>query len=253
MLLISARLLTLVFLFLGTLICGTFPLLLIACGNQFLSFLLNFGGGVLLSVSFLYLLPEVRDSYETYWGSNYVHTLRSLDLDGQPTGRQSSTGEVLLRGLVIVSALSFHSVIKGLAVGLQPSVKDTWTLFLAEAVHKFSIALALGLELYNEGTLDLGLELYNEGNAFLKVDFYMLLLTSMTTLGIGVVVLTDQSFSQLVVGTLNGLTCGTLIFVTCFEVLQRSPSSLLSGLLQLMAVVLGFGFMTDISYTNSSS
>ncbi|XP_013783196.1 zinc transporter ZIP1-like [Limulus polyphemus] len=323
MLLIVARVLTLIFLFLGTLLCGTFPLLLIHClqqpsirreawGKPFISLLLNFGGGVLLSVSFLHLLPEVRNSYESYWGSNYDQSLPlaelivcvglltiyvleevfhtvircfgqtptnndccaheqwpvslacsqrnseierrsshdrltecnnrrygSLDLDDQPTGGQSSTRMVLFRGLVIVLALSFHSVVEGLAVGLQPTVQDTWTLFFAEAVHKFIIAFALGLELHNEG------------NSFRKVGFYMLVFSVMTPLGIGIAVLTDQAVtqtSQLVIGTLNGLACGTLIYVTFFEVLQRSRSSLLPGLLQLLAVILGFGFMTVVRY-----
>ncbi|XP_013778509.1 zinc transporter ZIP3-like [Limulus polyphemus] len=326
MLLIVARILTLIFLFFGTFICGTIPLLISRClkptlmceeatNSPITPLLLNFGGGVLLSVTFLHLLPEVRYSFESYWGSDYdqgmcvaelvvcsgflviylleeiIHTLiihlsqpaainkclhqdespttfacslrdsespqdgllesdsikhyGSLDLEYQLTNISSSTQpsafshRASFGSFVMVAALSFHSVFEGLAVGVQPTVQDTWSLFFAEAVHKFIIAFALGLKMHNEG------------ETLRKIICYMIVFSLMTPFGTGIAVLTDQSFpenSQLVIGSFNGVACGTLMYITFFEVLQRSQSPLLPRLLQVLAVFVGFGFMSSVRY-----
>ncbi|XP_076356195.1 zinc transporter ZIP1-like [Tachypleus tridentatus] len=332
MLLIVSRILTLIFLFFGTFICGTFPLLISRClkstliceeatKSRITPLLLNFGGGVLISVTFLHLLPEVRYSFESYWGSDYndgicvaelvvcagfftvylleevIHTLitrvkqptvnrrflqcdesesptalectlsdkklerqslqegllksdsiknyGSLDLEYQLTNMSSSTQSaafyhrVSFRSFVMVAALSFHSVFEGLAVGLQPTVQDTWSLFFAEAIHKFIIAFALGLEMHKKG------------ETLRKITSYMIIFSLMTPFGTCIAMLTDQSFpenSQIVIGSFNGVACGTLMYITFFEVLQRSQRPLLPGLLQALAVFVGFGLMSSVRY-----
>lgn len=52
-----------------------------------------------------------------------------------------------LKNFLLVAALSFHSVMEGLAIGLARSVKDVWYLFLAVAVHECTILLCVGIEL----------------------------------------------------------------------------------------------------------
>ncbi len=51
-----------------------------------------------------------------------------------------------LKNILLISALSFHSVMEGLAIGLAQDVGDVWYLFLAVAVHECTILLCIGIE-----------------------------------------------------------------------------------------------------------
>ena len=52
-----------------------------------------------------------------------------------------------LRSLMLLMALSFHSVFEGLAIGLQGSSSQLLSLFIAVIVHKAVMAFSLGLNL----------------------------------------------------------------------------------------------------------
>eukprot|EP00094_Tigriopus_californicus_P013157 TCALIF_12724-PA protein Name:"Similar to Slc39a3 Zinc transporter ZIP3 (Mus musculus)" AED:0.26 eAED:0.26 QI:274/0.33/0.28/0.71/1/1/7/0/422 len=51
------------------------------------------------------------------------------------------------KDFITILALSFHAIFEGLAVGLEETVRDVWTLFIAIATHKFVIIFCIGLEL----------------------------------------------------------------------------------------------------------
>ena len=52
-----------------------------------------------------------------------------------------------LRSLLLLVALSFHSVFEGLAIGLQGSSSQLLSLFIAVIVHKSVMAFSLGLNI----------------------------------------------------------------------------------------------------------
>ena len=49
-------------------------------------------------------------------------------------------------------------------------------------------------------------------------------------------------------GVLQALACGTLIYVTVFEILERERSKKVSGLAQFFFVILGFGAMLLVEF-----
>ena len=53
----------------------------------------------------------------------------------------------LLRTCFIMFALSFHSLIEGLVMGLEETNAGVWMNFGALALHKFVIAFILGVDL----------------------------------------------------------------------------------------------------------
>ena len=57
----------------------------------------------------------------------------------------------LLRTAFVVASLSFHSVIAGLALGLEEDEGGVWINFTAIAMHKFVIAFSVGVELVTSG------------------------------------------------------------------------------------------------------
>ena len=49
-----------------------------------------------------------------------------------------------VRGLLLVLALSFHSIFKGMAISLHTTTKDVWGLFMAVMLHELAIMFCIG-------------------------------------------------------------------------------------------------------------
>lgn len=62
-------------------------------------------------------------------------------------------GQAGIRSLLLVIALSLHSVIEGLAIGLQEEKDMLLQLFAAVAIHKGVLGFSLGLSLVRDGAL----------------------------------------------------------------------------------------------------
>lgn len=62
-----------------------------------------------------------------------------------------------IRTFFVVSALSFHSVIEGLTLGLSDEKSGVWLNFEALAMHKFVIAFSVGVELVSAKVRAIGM------------------------------------------------------------------------------------------------
>ncbi|KAK8779371.1 hypothetical protein V5799_019287 [Amblyomma americanum] len=142
---------------------------------------------------------------------------------------------VSLGSVLIVVALSFHSIFEGLSLGLQSTNQATWIMFLAISIHKFVIAFVVGF--------DMSACNMKRRNIFI----YIAIFSIMSPLGalIGAVTKNKLDDSPVVAG-LNGVATGTLLYVTFFEVLQRDKNRQLTGVMQLLAVLLGFSIMLTL-------
>lgn len=67
-----------------------------------------------------------------------------LSGDGTEAGLQTTSA---IRTFFVVAALSFHSVIEGMTLGLEEDSEGVWMSFLAISLHKFVIAFSVGVEL----------------------------------------------------------------------------------------------------------
>ena len=67
-----------------------------------------------------------------------------LSGDGTEVGLQTKSA---IRTFFVVAALSFHSVIEGMTLGLEDDSIGIWMSFLAISLHKFVIAFSVGVEL----------------------------------------------------------------------------------------------------------
>uniref|UniRef100_A0A2A4K3G4 Uncharacterized protein n=1 Tax=Heliothis virescens TaxID=7102 RepID=A0A2A4K3G4_HELVI len=135
-----------------------------------------------------------------------------------------------LRGLLIVLALSIHELFEGLAVGLESSVGNVWYMFGAVSAHKYIISFCIGVELLASGT-----------KRWVSL-VYIFTFSFMSALGIGIGILLVGGAGAVDAGVysvvLQGLACGTLVYVVFFEVWKGS-----SGLLQFSCALLGFAVM----------
>ncbi|EFN62665.1 Zinc transporter ZIP2 [Camponotus floridanus] len=144
-----------------------------------------------------------------------------------------------IQGLLTVLALSFHAIFEGLAVGLEPSISSVVYLAAAIATHKLVISFCVGMELYVAGA---------STRATLG---YLSIFSMVTPIGIGIgLALGHLKNDSENLGTtptiLQGMAAGTLLYVVFFEVLARERANEKSGLLQLVAIIVGFTLMLGL-------
>ena len=172
---------------------------------------------------------------------NYQSAEEVKELEEVAAAQKNNKGP-RIRDVLTVLALSFHAVFEGLAIGLEDSTADVWTLFAAIASHKLVITFVVGLELVIACT---PLKLFS---------LYMVSFALVSPVGVaiglavseGAVLGTSEETHYLVIGILQGLAAGTILYVVVFEILQREKSKAVPGLLQLAFVLLGFAAMLCI-------
>ncbi|KAH8334515.1 hypothetical protein KR059_010915, partial [Drosophila kikkawai] len=143
-----------------------------------------------------------------------------------PTGEGSSA-----RGLGIILALSLHELFEGMAIGLENSVSTVWFMFGAVAAHKLVLAFCVGMELLVART---------RGSLAIV---YLVTFSIVTPIGIGVGLgISEQVVAgqpSLPSGVLQGIACGTLLYVVFFEILTENHA----GWRALISALAGFTLM----------
>lgn len=145
-----------------------------------------------------------------------------------------------LRSVLLLVALSFHSVFEGLAIGLQQDLGQLISLFLAVIAHKAIMAFSLGLTL---------------AQATLNAKQYVLSVTIFSVaspLGMGIgILLADMEKSlggDIANSILQGMAGGTFLYITFFEVLPHELNQPRHRMLKLVFVLLGFGSICGLLF-----
>ncbi|CAF4868979.1 unnamed protein product [Pieris macdunnoughi] len=243
--------------------------------NSLVIGLLSFGGGVLFATTFMHLLPEVDENikqlqedgrlpelpiylaalimcsgfFMMYLVEELVHVYitsrenktantsftRVLSIrrnNDEEEGKRKLSKP--LRGLLVVLALSIHELFEGLAVGLEASARSVWYMFGAVSAHKYIIAFCIGVELLAAGT-----------KRWLSI-VYIFTFSFVSALGIGVGILLVGGAGAASAGlysvVLQGLACGTLVYVVFFEVWRQDRT----GIMQFLCAVAGFALMVGL-------
>lgn len=147
------------------------------------------------------------------------------------------THQQIIRGILIVLALSLHGFFEGLAIGLQSSIGNIWYLFIAVSIHSATILFVISLELIL-------------ANAKLKIIVIHVLILSIVcpvgvllgtaaTLGTN----TESKVKTVAVVILEGLSAGTITYITFFEVLNREKARRVYRLRRAASIILGFCLM----------
>ncbi|XP_072937412.1 zinc transporter ZIP1-like [Epargyreus clarus] len=237
--------------------------------SKIIKLLLGLGGGVLLSTTFLHMLPEVIEeaakkiqqdnALDKDFGkdddceNNLVEATEGCALGHVHRGHSHGYGhghthipaapttdgthELIissLKGLLIVLGLSVHELFEGLAIGLEGAASHVWYMFAAVSAHKFVIAFCIGVELVASKT-----------NQCLSM-IYICTFAIVSPLGIGIGMLLIGGDVPAANGPLpvilQGIATGTLLYVVFFEILHHNRD----GLHQYLAILIGFLLMSGL-------
>uniref|UniRef100_A0AC34R0I6 Zinc transporter ZIP1 n=1 Tax=Panagrolaimus sp. JU765 TaxID=591449 RepID=A0AC34R0I6_9BILA len=142
-----------------------------------------------------------------------------------------------IRSITFVLALSIHSIIEGLALGVQKDNSKVTALFLSLMVHKLIVAFSVGLQLAR-----------THAHALRWVMVSIFVLSVMTPIGaiIGMFVQQapiDQEARDMIILLFQGIAVGTFIYVTFFEVLIHERDNEHPNLLKLVFMMIGFALI----------
>ncbi|KAH7967389.1 hypothetical protein HPB49_024400 [Dermacentor silvarum] len=167
------------------------------------------------------ITPGVEDAEAEERAMESIH--------GDPNSHSS------LRSIVLVLSLSLHSIFEGIAIGLQPNVQLLLQILAAVSIHKSILAVTLGINLAHSRLGRCGI--------FASAITFSL----MAPLGMVFAILlmqTDTGEAALLSGILQGLACGTFLYVTFFEVLPHEMSHTHNRLPKVLSMVLGVSTIT---------
>ena len=152
-----------------------------------------------------------------------------------------------VRNFFMLLALSIHGIFEGMAIGLQLTSHDVWKLFVALSLHEIPVLFCVGMEMFNMGI------------KMLHIIIYFISLGIVSSVGIIIgIVLTlhaneaSSDAQNLIIGILQGLAGGTLLYVTFYEVLDREKLSKagMTGILGCILTMSGFGLMAWLEAAN---
>ncbi|KAL3320842.1 hypothetical protein Ciccas_000469 [Cichlidogyrus casuarinus] len=136
----------------------------------------------------------------------------------------------------LLFAISLHSIFEGLAVGLQPTYNQTLSMFLALILHKIIIGFSIGINLAKfRVKSDGATNIPHKKTIYIQVGS-ALLFSIATPIGIligwGLLGQGDSPVLQMTTAVLQGIACGTFLFIVFCEILpdefrENSPDRLI--------------------------
>lgn len=151
--------------------------------------------------------------------------------------KEVKTKQHLFRGVVVILALCLHAVLEGLAIGLQKSMANIWYLFTAVSIHSATIMFYIGFELLLAGTKKI------------TILIHLMILSVASPLGITLGLLITLNYNMntkaksAAVVFLEGLSAGTVLYITFFEVLNREKERRVFRMRRAICIMSGFVLM----------
>lgn len=187
-----------------------------------------FAGGVFFGAALVHMLPDAREKFTNVFGDmNYPHFaliagfgfLVVLLIDkvlagpSQGRGKLSTEDRESSYPYVLALILSVHSIITGVAFGLERSFVAAAVILFAVLAHKTTAAMALAISFDNQ-------HIDRVRSRNLQWIFY-------TTTPIGIVIGTlwashlQGPSADLVEGSFDGLAAGTFLYIAVVDILSE--------------------------------
>ncbi|XP_030760201.1 zinc transporter ZIP3-like [Sitophilus oryzae] len=155
--------------------------------------------------------------------------------------------EQVMRCVLTIAALSLHSILEGLSIGIQKQTSEIWYLFIAVSIHSASILFVMGVELI----------LAQTKMRFIVIQMIALAVASPLGIFLGLLVTVDATLNFSTMATitvfLEGLSAGTILYITFFEVLNREKERRVYRLRRCLCIMGGFTLMAFLQYAESRS
>lgn len=172
----------------------------------------------------------------------------------------------IIDNFLLILAFSCHSIFDGISIGVQTKHDEIWTMLIAILSHKLLIAFILSFQIYEKCNEKLFINpLSGSSSSIIKHQrqhikgaklilwFFSTLFALMSPIGIFIVmIMNNQSDTpnekSLHIIILAAISAGTILYIVFFEIIDKQTTRLhLNGLIQWIAMAIGFGLMHLIS------
>jgi zinc transporter 1/2/3 len=174
-------------------------------------------------------------------GHSHAHGLLTIDhhRDGiDSTAKSRALVGSTLQTYMLTILLSLHSIIEGVALGVEESIGDASRVLMAIAAHKAFAAFALGLSLVRGGA--------NSATLFRIVILFGLMSPGGVVLGAlfsyGLADATDSVWSS----SIQAFAAGSFVYVSLVEILLEEFAQPKDRALKFVLVLLGVGVMLSL-------
>nr|XP_039250757.1 zinc transporter ZIP1-like [Styela clava] len=155
-------------------------------------------------------------------------------------GHEDHHNDSIVRSLILVTTLSMHSLLEGLAIGLQKTASSALSIFIAVLFHKSLMAFSMGNNLIQAG----------QSVKSILIAAAVLAMTSPVGIAVGTVMKETSSGTEIVNGVLQGIATGTFLFITFFEVLSKEFASHTNRVYKTIAFILGYCCILAVMFTH---
>ena len=144
-----------------------------------------------------------------------------------------------LRFLMLLAAISLHSLFEGMAIGLQVSLSVLLNLLLAILIHESLVGLAVGVKIAQQGV------------SFWRSLKLICAFTLMIPLGIGLGIALGTATGvagNAISGTCQAMAAGVFLHVTFMELIPDELEHSRNAFVSIACMFLGFSGMSLIVY-----
>lgn len=168
--------------------------------------------------------------------------------------KTDSDGKTLLsciaESLLILLAFSTHALFDGISVGVQTNSK-IWTVLVAIMSHKVVITFVLSMQVHRQACPNGQKDPLSVTRATITLWMFNLIFASLSPTGVLIIMLLGNNVSPdngLYHTLLASIASGTILYIVFLEIIDKSTSRRhLSGLVQWVALIVGFGLIHLIS------
>ena len=205
---------------------GIIPLLAarLRASQRFFSLGNALAGGIFLGVGFTHLLPEAGEMLAGFTDYPLAPLLAAAGIaillwidrvyfESMGPAGEGDSGEQRrpVYPMVMLAALSIHSVITGIALGLEPEVAASLLVMTGILLHKGSASFALMVSAHAAGL--------NTSSLRMVLTVFVLMTPLGILFGTTVSSLMQGENAELVEGVFNALAAGTFIYVAIMDVI----------------------------------
>jgi len=184
--------------------------------EHYLHYVNSFSGSVLFSTALIHLLPELSEYHLSEYPYHMVFVTSSFLLlmflekyifhIHHHTVEIDSNISELTTNIITVLAISAHSFIAGISLGLSDSNKELNTIFISIISHKIFAAYAIGCKLYNS----------KSWNYYIPTTIFILI----TPIGVivGYFINDVSEWCSLI---LESISCGTFLYIGSTDIIEE--------------------------------
>jgi solute carrier family 39 (zinc transporter), member 1/2/3 len=214
-----------------------------------------FAGGVFLGAGLIHMLPDAQSGFKSIvgdvdypwfalicgFGFLFIFFLERVLLNHSHEANieESSDSKKALFPYVLMFILSIHSIITGIALGIENQMTQAAVILLAVLAHKGTASFALGVSLLRSNT--------SKKKFYSMISFFSFMTPLGVILGYLFSILLSGNAEQRFEAIFDALAAGTFLYIAIVDILNEEFATRKKLISKFFFLLIGFGIMAVIA------